>query len=119
MSFIILATGTEVGHYQIIDKIGAGGMGEVYLAVDTKLNRKVALKFLPPHLCQDEDCRKRFTREAQAAAALDHPNIVKIYDLGGRLEGEIPLQHSNHHNTHISTRSCTGLVHVKLYINFM
>ncbi len=82
MSFIILATGTEVGHYRIIEKIGAGGMGEVYLAVDTKLNRKVALKFLPPHLCQDEDCRKRFTRESQAAAALDHPNIAAIYEVG-------------------------------------
>ncbi len=82
MSFIILAPGTEVLHYKIIEKIGAGGMGEVYLAVDIKLNRKVALKFLPPHLCQDEDCRKRFTREAQAAAALDHPNIAAIYEVG-------------------------------------
>ncbi len=81
-SFTFLAAGTEVGHYRIIEKIGAGGMGEVYLAVDTKLNRKVALKFLPPHLCQDEDCRKRFTREAQAAAALDHPNIAAIYEVG-------------------------------------
>ncbi len=77
-----LVSGTEVGHYRIIDKIGAGGMGEVYLALDSKLNRKVALKFLPPHLCQDEDCRKRFTREAQAAAGLDHPNIAAIHEVG-------------------------------------
>ncbi len=77
-----LLSGTEVGHYRIIEKIGAGGMGEVYLAVDTKLNRKVALKFLPPHLCQDDDCRKRFTREAHAAAGLDHPNIAAIYEVG-------------------------------------
>jgi serine/threonine protein kinase/tetratricopeptide (TPR) repeat protein len=81
-SFIALTAGTTVSHYQIIDKIGSGGMGEVYLALDTKLNRKVALKFLPPHLCQDEDCRKRFTREAQAAAGLDHPNIAGIYEVG-------------------------------------
>jgi len=79
---IVLTKGTMVSHYRIIEKIGAGGMGEVYLAEDTKLKRKVALKFLPPHLCQDEDCRKRFTREAQAAAGLDHPNIAAIYEVG-------------------------------------
>jgi serine/threonine protein kinase/Flp pilus assembly protein TadD len=71
-----------VSHYRIVEKIGAGGMGEVYLAEDTELDRKVALKFLPPHLCQDEDCRKRFKREAQAAAKLDHPNIVPVYEVG-------------------------------------
>jgi Tol biopolymer transport system component/predicted Ser/Thr protein kinase len=79
---VVLGKGTKVSHYTIVSKIGAGGMGEVYLAEDTKLNRKVALKFLPPHLCQDEDCRKRFTREAQAAAGLDHPNIAAIYEVG-------------------------------------
>ena len=56
-------------------------MGEVFLAEDTELNRKVALKFLPPHLCQDEDCRIRFKREAQATAKLSHPNIVHIYEV--------------------------------------
>ena len=76
-----LTEGTMVSHYRIIEKIGAGGMGEVYLAEDTQLNRKVALKFLPSHLCQDEDCRKRFTREAQAAAKLAHPNIVTIHEV--------------------------------------
>ncbi len=81
-SFMALTPGTEVGHYRIVEKLGAGGMGEVYLAVDTKLNRRVALKFLPLHLCQDEDCRKRFTREAQAAAKLDHPNIAAIHEVG-------------------------------------
>jgi non-specific serine/threonine protein kinase len=81
-SFIALTSGTEVLHYKILEKIGSGGMGEVYLALDTKLNRKVALKFLPPHLCQDEDCRKRFTREAQAAAGLDHPNVAAIHEVG-------------------------------------
>jgi serine/threonine protein kinase len=81
-SFVALTEGTMVSHYRIIEKIGAGGMGEVYLAQDTQLDRKVALKFLPPHLCQDEDCRKRFKREAQAAASLDHPNIAAIYEVG-------------------------------------
>jgi serine/threonine protein kinase/tetratricopeptide (TPR) repeat protein len=78
---IALTKGTMVSHYRIIEKIGAGGMGEVYLAQDTELDRKVALKFLPPHLCQDEDCRKRFKREAQAAAKLSHPNIIHVYEV--------------------------------------
>jgi serine/threonine protein kinase/tetratricopeptide (TPR) repeat protein len=78
---VALTQGTMISHYQIIEKIGAGGMGEVYLAEDTNLKRQVALKFLPPHLCQDEDCRARFKREAQAAAKLNHPNIVTIYEV--------------------------------------
>jgi serine/threonine protein kinase/tetratricopeptide (TPR) repeat protein len=81
-SHIVLTGGTMVGHCRIVKKIGAGGMGEVYLADDTKLERKVALKFLSPNLCQDTDCRSRFTREAQAAAKLDHPNIVTVYEVG-------------------------------------
>lgn len=69
-SFVALTTGAVVSHYKILAKIGSGGMGEVYLAEDTELDRNVALKFLPPHLCPDEDCRTRFKREAQAAAQL-------------------------------------------------
>ena len=80
-SHIQLVKDTIIGHYRIIEKIGAGGMGEVYLAEDTELNREVALKFLPPHLCQDADCRARFKREAQAAAKLDHPNIVAVHEV--------------------------------------
>ncbi len=76
-----LTKGTMVSHYRIVEKIGAGGMGEVYLAEDTELNRKVALKFLPSHLCQDENCRERFKREAQAVAKLDHPNVVTIFEV--------------------------------------
>jgi TolB-like protein/Flp pilus assembly protein TadD len=70
-----------VSHYQIVEKIGAGGMGEVYLAQDMELDRKVALKFLPSHLCQDDDCRARFKREAQAVAKLNHPNIITIHEV--------------------------------------
>ncbi|MFZ1683802.1 MAG: protein kinase [Candidatus Zixiibacteriota bacterium] len=79
---IVLGKGTAVNHYLITEKIGAGGMGEVYLADDTKLNRQVALKFLPGHMAQNQEVRARFTREAQAVAKLDHPNIVTIYEVG-------------------------------------
>jgi len=81
-SFTYLVAGTKVSHYTIISKIGAGGMGEVYLAEDSQLDRKVALKFLSFHLSQDETSRTRFTREAKAAAKLDHPNIVPVYEVG-------------------------------------
>jgi serine/threonine protein kinase/tetratricopeptide (TPR) repeat protein len=80
-TYVPLTSGTMVSHYRILEKIGAGGMGEVYLAEDTKLNRKVALKFLPVHACQDPNRRARFTREAQAAAKLNHPHIVTIHEV--------------------------------------
>ena len=80
-TYVPLTAGTMVSHYRIVEKIGAGGMGEVYLAEDTALNRKVALKFLPPHLCQDAECRARFKREAQAAAKLSHPNIITVFEV--------------------------------------
>ena len=74
--------GQSIAHYKILEKLGAGGMGEVYLAEDTKLNRKVALKFLSERLSADPEFKARFHHEAQAAASLDHPNIVTIHELG-------------------------------------
>ncbi len=79
---MILTAGTQLGRYEIRSKIGEGGMGEVYLAEDTQLKRRVALKILPPELATNDDRMRRFVQEAQAAAALNHPAIAHIYEIG-------------------------------------
>ncbi|HEV8593516.1 MAG TPA: serine/threonine-protein kinase, partial [Pyrinomonadaceae bacterium] len=78
----MLETGTKLGHYEIRSQIGEGGMGEVYLAQDTNLGRKVAIKVMPPEVASNHDRMRRFAQEARAAAALNHPNIAHIYEIG-------------------------------------
>src|SRR6266446_2438550 len=77
-----LASGTKLGPYEIVASLGAGGMGEVYRAHDTVLGREVAIKILPPVFSRDVDRLRRFEQEARAAAALNHPNILSIHQLG-------------------------------------
>src|SRR5262245_21606704 len=77
-----LTAGTRLGSYEITSSLGTGGMGEVYKARDSRLNRQVAIKVLPDHLALDAAARARFVREGQALAALSHPNLVALYDVG-------------------------------------
>jgi dienelactone hydrolase len=117
--------GRDFGHFRLIEKIGEGGMGVVYKAQDNKLDRPVALKFLPPHLLRNQAVRERFTREAKAAAAIDHPNVCTVYEvdehegrtfiamafldgrtLGDRIEqGPLPL----HEALSVATQIAEGL----------
>src|SRR4051812_37987941 len=104
-----LAAGSRLGSYEVVGKLGQGGMGEVYRARDTRLNRDVAIKILPPLFAGDPERRARFEREAQTLAALNHPNIAQIFGVvdlpspGGAalvmecVEGEDLAQRLSHH----------------------
>ena len=77
-----LTNGTRLGPYEILAPLGAGGMGEVYRARDTRLDRTVAIKILPPHFSDDATRRQRFEREAKVISSLNHPNICTLHDVG-------------------------------------
>src|SRR6266851_1968785 len=79
-----LTSGTKLGPYEIQSSLGAGGMGEVYRARDTRLDRTVAIKILPTHLSDNHEAKDRFDREARAISSLSHPNICHLYDVGAQ-----------------------------------
>ncbi len=79
---MVLAAGTKLGPYEIHSPLGAGGMGEVYRARDTRLDRTVAIKILPAHLSSNPEAKQRFEREARAISSLNHPNICTLHDVG-------------------------------------
>ena len=117
-----LSPGTRLGPYEILSPLGAGGMGEVYRAKDTRLGRDVAIKVLPSHLSASAEARQRFEREAKAISQLTHPHICTLYDVGNQygveylvmelLEGEtlserlvkggLPLEQTLRHGTEIA-----------------
>jgi serine/threonine protein kinase len=77
-----IAAGKHIGHYNVLAPLGAGGMGEVYRALDARLDREVAIKLLPAEFATDADRLRRFEQEARATSALNHPNILTVYDIG-------------------------------------
>jgi serine/threonine protein kinase len=87
-----LARGARLGPYEIVDSLGAGGMGEVYRARDTGLDRTVAIKILPAALAAEPQLRERFEREARAISSLNHPNICALYDVGHQAPSTDPAQ---------------------------
>jgi serine/threonine protein kinase/dienelactone hydrolase len=101
--------GMTISHYHIQEKIGAGGMGVVYKALDSKLGRTVALKFLPPHLSHDSELRRRLTDEARAASALDHPNIVVIHDIDETPAGDLFIAMAFHEGVTLREKIASGL----------
>ena len=100
-------TGMAVSHYEILEKLG-GGMGVVYKARDTRLDRLVALKFLPPHLSTDDEAKQRFIHEARAASTLDHPNICTIHDISETEEGQLFIAMAYYHGETLKKKITQG-----------
>jgi eukaryotic-like serine/threonine-protein kinase len=111
--------GKTISHYKILDKIGSGGMADVYKAKDINLNRLVALKFLPPQLTANEETRKRFITEAQSASALDHPNICTIYEIAKSEDDEMFIAMGHYDGETLNQKISCGHMDVKEAVNII
>jgi serine/threonine-protein kinase len=114
----LLPTDPAVFNYEILGKLGGGGMGVVYKAFDKKLHRTVALKFLPPHLSADEDAQERFIHEAKAASALDHPNICTIHDIDKTSDGQLFMVMAYYGGETLKKKIARGAVPVQESLNY-
>jgi serine/threonine protein kinase len=114
----MIAPGQIISHYKIIEKLGGGGMGVVYKAQDLKLDRFVALKFLPPHLSEDEDAKQRFIQEAKAASALDHNNIGTIYEVDETPDGQLFIAMAFYEGASLKQQVARGKLQVEKAIDF-
>ena len=103
-----LVPGTTLGPYRIVSELGSGGMGVVYQAHDPRLDRHVAIKLLPPDLTRDEIAKQRFLQEAQAASALDHPNICTIFEINETDDGQLYLVMAHYEGETLKERIARG-----------
>ena len=103
-----LAPGAQLGPYEIRSQLGQGGMGVVYLAQDPRLDRRVAIKVLPPDLTRDDTAKQRFLLEAKAASALDHPNICNIHEINETADGQLYLVMAHYEGETLKERSPVG-----------
>ena len=109
--------GQMVSHYRILERLGAGGMGIVYKAEDTKLNRPVAIKFLPARLTTDSTANERFINEAQSASALDHPNICTIYEINDTEDGQLYMVMAHYTGETLNKKIARGPLEINEVIN--
>jgi phosphoserine phosphatase RsbU/P len=112
-----LLVGKDVAHYRVVQHLGTGGMGVVYKAEDTRLQRTVALKFLPPMLKEDEQARRRFMREAQASSALDHDNICTVYEVNETPDGHFFMVMGYYDGETLDARLAGGPLSIKLALD--
>ena len=103
-----LAAGSRLGPYEIVSQLGSGGMGVVYTATDPRLKRTVAIKLLPPDLTRDDTAKQRFLQEAQAASALDHPNICTIFEINETDDGRLYLVMAHYEGETLKERVAKG-----------
>jgi serine/threonine protein kinase/cephalosporin-C deacetylase-like acetyl esterase len=110
--------GKTISHYKILEKLGGGGMGVVYKAEDTKLDRKVALKFLPPHLLADKEAEQRFISEAKSASSLDHPNICAIHEINKTEDGQFYIVMGYYTGETLKKKLDSGPLQIDTAINY-